>query len=113
MSESIEEVVLVPCKCGRDPERNASLLGYAFSLSCCCGGDEINYMVRSNSLTVVKDNWHSLITGQPYKHYIQLLPKPDAHVVVPLSLDEPWDHCPLRRYTRRTGGHCSGGGGAC
>lgn len=104
----------VPCRCGAEPEINTSLLGYKFSFSCKCGGEEINFLVRSDSQNKALDNWQSLIKKGPFKHYVQKLPKPEASVVIPVQ--DPFlfrDPDPLRRYVRAHGGHCSGGGGAC
>gem|GEM_PF-3444009 len=106
-------VTPVNCRCGRKPERNMSLRGYAHSLSCRCGGDEINFVSRSNSTKRLTDNWKSLILGEPYKHSVQHLPEPEVDVVWSPPTDDYYDPCPLRRYIRATGGHCSGGGGAC
>ena len=108
----MNETKAVACRCGREPERSASRRGYDYSLSCRCGADEINFVVRSKHKEKCMDNWNSLILRAPYKHYVQKLDSPETDVRLPMPT-EYYDLCPLRRYVRATGGHCSGGGGPC
>ncbi len=105
----------VPCRCGKTPEKNTTLRGYTHSLSCKCGGNEINFVSRSDNLQKLLDNWESLIKLIPYKHSVQHLSKPESDPQMSVSAfdDDHYDTDPLRRYIRATGGHCSGGGGCC
>lgn len=107
----------VACRCGRAPEENTSLRGYRCSLSCKCGGDEINFVTRSDTKQKMVDNWRSLIKREPYKHYVHHLPEPESDVPMfrggGIGGDDSYDPCPLRRHVRATGGHCSGGAGPC
>ncbi len=103
----------VDCRCGRAPEENTETMGYNYSFSCKCGGEEINFVTRSDNQQVALDNWESLIRGTPYKHHVIHMPNPHStpeKFRVP-DLDQPYDSDPLRRYIRERGGHCSGGGG--
>lgn len=109
-------VSIEPCVCGLQPEQDVSLCGerveYKHSLSCKCGGDEINNLARADNLAICIDNWNSHITRTPFKHSVQYLPRPDADVQVPLPAPGTYyDPDPLRRYVRDHGGFCSGGGG--
>lgn len=102
----------VKCRCGRDPERNTLLAGYRYSLSCKCGGSEIEFAVRADTEIVCIDNWDSKITGAPYKHSVQEVSRPDGAVShVPYRPAPDLDICPLRRYYRARGGFVSGGPG--
>ncbi len=103
----------VECRCGRNPEINAYLRDYKYSISCKCGTDEINFVTWSDYKEKALDNWESLINKIPYKEKVPHLSRPDVYIdtFVPVLPDEDWDNDPLRRYIRRTGGHCSGGGG--
>jgi len=63
------------------------------------------------------NNWESLIEKKPYKHYVEHMKSPED-IPAPLSgfsFGDPFEHDrdPLRRWIRRTGGHCSGGAGPC
>src|SRR3989344_4753067 len=103
-----------PCKCGRQPERDASLRGFKCSLSCMCGETQINFLSRSDRLLVCIDNWNSRITNAPFKHSVQELSDPDSDgIVIFPSMETMYDNDPdpLRRYVRARGGPCSGGGG--
>ena len=103
------------CRCGRMPEKNTSLLGYTYSLSCRCGGNEINFVVRSNSRQKLKDNWKSLILILPYKHYVQKLHRASDDVHVPLENFDSGRHYgnPLAQWVEARGGHCGGAHGGC
>ena len=105
-------MVAVPCRCGLQPEVNTTLRGYKFSLSCQCGGGQINFLARSDRQQVCIDNWNSKITGRPFLHSAQQLPNPDADpIYVPSG--EYYDTDPLRRYVRARGGFVGGPWGGC
>jgi hypothetical protein len=108
MSDAIGLIAgLIPCRCGSLPERDVSRRGYRYSVSCKCGGDVINFVARSDNEQKLADNWSSLITRQPFKHYVYHLPEPDTDVPSFHGYDYH-DSCPLRRQVRSMGGHCSG-----
>lgn len=106
----------VPCHCGREPEVNKTLRGYTHSLSCTCGGSEINYLARSHSTTKLTENWNDLISGTPPRNYVQHLKKPDDEVTLPsLGSFEHGRHPfnALARYVESHGGHVGGAHGGC
>jgi hypothetical protein len=115
MSE--EKRMPVPCRCGLMPEENTNRRGYAYSLSCKCGGEKINFASWGHSWESLLDNWESLIQKKPYKHFVENVKSPEeVHAFFPrASFRDPYEHDrdPLRRWVRRTGGHCSGGAGPC
>lgn len=105
---------IIRCVCGREPERNVTLRGYKHSLSCKCGGEQIEYLVRSDNEGFCVDNWHSLITGTPYKHCVQKIPHPDSDVVVvPAAGPSLLEADPERRYVIEHGGNVAGPWGGC
>ena len=94
----------IPCRCGLLPERNtAKLRPFNLSLSCKCGGEEINFLVRSDSETRLLDNWESLILKKPYKHYVEKIKDPMQTPAVRYS--EPGD-IPNRYRQTFHGGCC-------
>ncbi len=115
MSE--EKRTPIPCRCGRIPEENTYLKGYCYSLLCKCGGEKINFASWGHSWETLLNNWESLIEKKPYKHLVEHMKNPED-IPAPVSRSsfyDPYEHDrdPLRRWIRRTGGHCSGGAGPC
>lgn len=105
----------VDCRCGRRPEwsTDGRWGREPLALVCKCGGDVASFLVRSRLETRCVDNWNSLIQQKPFRHYVQHMARPEDQVSVAWSGGDYYDTDPLRRYVRATGGHCSGGGGAC
>ena len=107
----------IPCRCGCMPEENTHLKGYSYSLLCKCGGEVINFASWGYMWETLLDNWESLIERKPYKRYVQKMESPEeVSAFLPCSsIGDPYEHDrdPLRRWVRRTGGHCSGGAGPC
>jgi hypothetical protein len=59
---------LEKCRCGREPEVDKMLSGYAASFHCKCGGKEVNFISRGKSKRTCTENWNDLILRRPLRN---------------------------------------------
>lgn len=93
----------VACRCGREPERDTTLLGFHSSLSCKCGGAEINFVARGKTSRTCAMNWNDLIQKKPFRNYVVRTKGPEE--IPPMEWHGPTE-LPQRTREFFHGGAC-------